>query len=170
MMENSSDSAVIRADFSTFRHVPSRKVFQIVCEVPIERANEALRVLGMPNIADGTPVAIARMNPIADRSDRASNDGSDRCESAPPSEGDKDQNSRRSLSQEAWLLCRRKDFHDYLGFDQPDAETRTIEWLKLKCGINSRSDLDHNKDAAAAFISIKSRFERDWKPNRTMAG
>ena len=59
------DPAVIAACFSDFRLVKGRKVYQIVCEVPMERANAALAALGgLPNPHYERWVAIA---PLAEK-------------------------------------------------------------------------------------------------------
>jgi hypothetical protein len=49
----------IRAEYCNFKNVMSRKVLQIILEVPIEQAPEVFRVLGMPANHDSKFVGVA---------------------------------------------------------------------------------------------------------------
>jgi len=57
-----SKPAVIQADFSDFRQVKSRKVAQLICEIPLEALPAAMAALGWPNPETSLPVAIARLD------------------------------------------------------------------------------------------------------------
>jgi len=54
--------AAIRADFCNLRNIQGRKVIQIVLEVPVERSEEILGVLGWPDAHSPKQVAIALLN------------------------------------------------------------------------------------------------------------
>src|SRR4051812_4591789 len=57
-----TDAAVTQATFSDFRLVKGRKVAQLVFEVPIEQADQALAALGgLPQPATEAWVALARL-------------------------------------------------------------------------------------------------------------
>jgi hypothetical protein len=53
------EPAAIRGDYANFKPVPSRKVVQIVIEVPFEQGEAVIRALGMPDPAGGKPCAVA---------------------------------------------------------------------------------------------------------------
>jgi hypothetical protein len=57
-----SNPAAIRADFCNIKNVMGRKVIQIVCEIPVERANEVYQTLGWPDAHSPKAVAIALLN------------------------------------------------------------------------------------------------------------
>jgi len=70
------------------------------------------------------------------------------------------------LSQDAALLCKNPKFWEYaayaLGRD-PSYYTDDIgptEWLKDHCGIESRAELDHNREARILFKTLHSSFSR----------
>ena len=54
--------SVIQADYRTFKHIPSRKCYQLIMEVPEELFPEVCRVLYYPATGESNPVAIALLN------------------------------------------------------------------------------------------------------------
>lgn len=67
----------------------------------------------------------------------------------------------------AGVLCREKDFQDFLVqsneiFDHNEAEA--TEWLRGKIGIQSRSELKTNQDARAVLAQINKDY-LSWKRN-----
>ena len=54
--------AIIQADFCNIRNIMGRKMVQIICEVPMERANSVLDALGWPDATCPKKVAIALLN------------------------------------------------------------------------------------------------------------
>lgn len=151
--------AVFSADFVTFKHLPSRRVFQIVCEVPIEQANDVLKMLGMPNAETGTPVAIARLE-IGRGSlpSSASDDGSATTAAPvvlPPSGEGKGPNSLRP-SQEAYRYTLKHGFLKWLDVaSREDAEA----WIEQQCGILSLGELDKQPFAADRWSHMKAAFK-----------
>lgn len=55
-------NAIIRADFCNLKNIQGRKVIQIICEIPIERAHELTDCLGWPDAHSPKAVAIALLN------------------------------------------------------------------------------------------------------------
>jgi hypothetical protein len=128
--------AVIQADFSDFRQVKSRKVAQLIFEIPLEALPQAMERLGWPKPGESLPVAIARLAVAPER-----------------------QEARHKLSQTAYLYCNRSDFQAWLGCN-------TLELAKAKvyehCSISSLSELDTNEIAETYFKALAFRFEKDW--------
>lgn len=54
-----SKPAVIQASFANIKFMASRKVVQLVFEIPFEMADDAYQVLGFPDENEGKYVAIA---------------------------------------------------------------------------------------------------------------
>ncbi len=55
-------SAIIKACFSNYRTVPTRKSLQIILEVPLERQAEVFEALGYPMPDTDIWVVVARLN------------------------------------------------------------------------------------------------------------
>lgn len=53
----------IAAEFVSYKHIITRKAFQIVLEVPEERQSEVFAVLGYPNSSQSLQCAVARIKP-----------------------------------------------------------------------------------------------------------
>lgn len=53
--------AAISAVFHGYKHIPTRKAFQITLEVPEERTAEIFATLGIPNSSTDIWVGVARL-------------------------------------------------------------------------------------------------------------
>lgn len=60
--ESNMNPTAIKATFCNFRNIQTRKVVQIVCEVPIEQAGQVYESLGWPDASDPKWVAICLLN------------------------------------------------------------------------------------------------------------
>ena len=56
------DHAMIMADYCNVRNIMGRRVVQIICEIPMEQANQAIDVIGWPDAASPKKVCIALLN------------------------------------------------------------------------------------------------------------
>ena len=56
-----SDLAVIKAEFTDYRPVKTRKVLQLVFEVPAEQQDLVFKALGYPMLGESRWVAIAKL-------------------------------------------------------------------------------------------------------------
>lgn len=63
--------------------------------------------------------------------------------------------------QTAAILCKRENFQDFIGAEGEDDAATTLCEL---CGIDSRSELNGNKAAQAAFDDIVKRYEASNDP------
>jgi hypothetical protein len=134
-----TDLAATQGTFSDFRLIKGRKVCQIVIEVPIEQADQALVALGgLPQPATEAWVAIARL---------------ETKERVVPLKSD------TKLSLEAVWRCRDPLFQRYLEVPNED---EAAEAVRRECGISSRSGLNTDPEAAKAWRTLDAQFLA-WK-------
>ncbi len=130
-------SAVFEATYADWKLIKTRKVVQIVLEVPVEAADHAYQVLGgMPNHAAEAWLAIAKLD-----------------KSKP------EKQSKRfhemSVAQQAAMRCGEVAFWEYLEFVNkhlwakvleylPTAPTKEVArvWLHNHFAVQSRKDID----------------------------
>lgn len=138
--------AAFQGDYVDIRFVKTRKVCQIVVEVPIELGTAFVAAFGAPNPATTVPVAIARL----DTSRSTERKGG-------------------KLAQKAGILCSEGAFIKYLN-DTYRVEISNMlregpadpaDLLRALCGVESRADLDHDDKAASIFKDIESSY-RAW--------
>ena len=128
--------AVIQGDYVDLRFVKSRKVCQVVIEIPIEAGASFVAAFGTPNPATGVPVAIARINQNAQ----------------PERKGGK-------LAQRAGILCNEGGFRRFLSRQYLLDDEGPAGVVRMDCGIDSRADLDHNAEAAKRFLDLVAAYE-----------
>lgn len=135
----------LAATFSDFKLLKSRKVCQLHFEVPLEKAKEALDLLGMPNPHAEQWVGIA---PLA----------------AKPGDGsttERQKSEQHRLVKLAGVLCNDERFRFWF-FDRPEPSADyTATVLREVCGIASRRELATNPKAAATFEDIVSRYRQE---------
>lgn len=125
----------IAATFADFRPVKSRGVYQIILEVPAERANDALIALGgLPLFGSEQWVGVAPLvgKPQAEQQP-----------SPPPSpEKAKERRPFHTLprSQQAAILINDAAFQSWVGSNRTPEETDQM--LKAHMGITSKRELD----------------------------
>jgi hypothetical protein len=135
-----TDAAVTQGTFADFRLIKGRKTAQIIIEVPIEQADQALSALGgLPQPATEAWVAIARL---------------ETKERVVPIKPD-----NTKLSLEAVWRCRDPLFQRYLEVPNED---EAAEAVRRECGISSRSGLNTDPEAAKAWRTLDAQFLA-WK-------
>lgn len=144
-----TDAAVTQGCFSDFRLIKGRKVCQIVVEVPIEQADQALAALGgLPQPAAETWVALARLETRA------------RGQVKPLFKPD-----NTKLSFEAAMRCKDPQFWAYLqettDYAVPD-EYEAANVIRHHCKIDSRSGLNTDPVAASLWRGMDARYLA-WK-------
>ncbi len=129
-----SQPAVIQADYVDLRFVKGRKVAQIVVEIPIEAAGAFVDAFGTPMPDKNVPIALARLN-TADVVEK-------------PKGG--------KLAQQAGILCGEVAF---LHFIQDNYQVSDPEdFVRRRCGVKSRAELDHNSEAARIFHDLRASY------------
>lgn len=145
-----------QATYSDFKLVKTRKVVQIVLEVPVEHANMVLDVLGgMPDPSKESWVGVALIRPngakpqpaVQPRLAGAKRDWRD----VPP-------------SQQAGIRCDEPVFAAFLKESYPDEwheSQDAAECVRLICAVESRSMLNDGP-FRVIWTQLNSQFEA-WK-------
>lgn len=153
--------AAIKGTFSDFKLIRTRKLCQIVIEVPIEQADAALVALGgLPRSDAERWVAIARL------------DLSSKPESAPAVNGKQKmaeafagswaQRERRAFCdlpypQQAALKTNDEAFARFMG--ALPSPSHCAQAIKDYCGVDSRSKIQPNTPAGEKWIELLREFE-----------
>lgn len=168
--------AAIRADFADFRQVKSRKVAQLIFEVPLEQLPEVMEVLGWPRPDGNIPVGIARLVAEIGPDDVAKRGGQSVPSSATPvtpSASGEGQDIRRTYtrSQMAAILCRDVQFQFWIAqqygggadpvipSDVNDAAIVANGMLKDLLDIKSKSILDTDPLKGEAWDKLYNSFK-----------
>lgn len=143
-----SSPAAFKAAYSDLRFVKSRKVAQIVLEMPIEEASRFVEAFGAPDPSKETWCAIARLDPTKI--------------AATVPQKEKRALSELPLSQQAALKCNDVSFRTFLARGYPQIKTldldMAVEEVRSFCGVKSRSELDSNSAAAAKWKQLSDAF------------
>jgi hypothetical protein len=146
-----------QATYSDFKLVKTRKVVQIVLEVPVEHANIVLDVLGgMPDPSKESWVGVALIRPDAAKPQPVVQ---------PRPAGAKRDWRDLPPSQQAGIRCEEPSFEAFLKEERSDdwhESQNTAECVRLICGVASRSELGTNHRARVIWTQLNSQFEA-WK-------
>jgi hypothetical protein len=146
--------AIIQADFADFRQVKSRKVAQLICEVPLEALPHVMAVLGWPKPETSLPVAIARLqDPGPDRQDTVSD---------LPIKSSKHWDDMSPV-QQAGIRAQDPAFQEWVGVipelrSTPSGEDIARKHIHATCMIQSRRDLMTDAKAAARWKAMDTSF------------
>lgn len=83
------------------------------------------------------------------------------------------------LAAQAGMLCQQPDFRLYLDArirwetgmttealpDGTASELDAAEFIRSRCSVRSRADLDHDQEAASMFRRIQNDYDR-WRERR----
>lgn len=177
---------LVKATFSDFRMVKTRKVLQIVCEVPLEQAQRALKILGVPDPGAETWVALAVLDLSKQDAQEKAVGHPDGNQAQPPQTpagdgpiaGGNTPKARRPfhelpLSQQAAIRCGEPSFQEWCGFGPhvrfsdgaiPTERERAdgaASRVRQDCDVESRSELDTNPEAAARWRALETQYLRD---------
>lgn len=171
----SDDLSVIEADFANWRPVTGRKVLQLIFEIDIAQTGEVLRRLGTPTPGESKWCAIALL-------DLKSSEKTSCAQREPTSPGKQQRNTvgvtagetapkaqtrftEKNPSNQAGIRCDDPVFQEYMGvMNMADA----AQLVRARCGIETRSELDRNPQAAAAWQNIEAQYQ-SWLTDRKYA-
>ena len=137
-----TDAIIIQGEYSTIRHVPSRKVAQVIVEIPQERMAEWMELFGSPGA--GTQVAIAR---LADP--KAS------VNASPKADKGRKNWAQLPAAQQAGIRCNEPEFWRFADVQNAD---EAAAWVREQCQIASRSELKPGSKAAYRWEQIDMDF------------
>lgn len=141
----SNAPAAFEATYSDWKLVKSRKVVQIVLEVPMEKADHAYQVLGgMPNHAAEAWLAVAKLDKSVAQPERR------KWADLP-------------LSQQAAIRCNEMAFREFCALEDPNFKAYDLDMaadhVRQLCGVQSRKDLDTNKVAASKWREYDALYD-----------
>jgi hypothetical protein len=163
--------SAIAGTFSDLKILRGRKVVQIVVEIPLEKADEALKILGgVPNPASERWVAIAPLlNEPECRppSEAASEDAGATPDNAPASSSHKRRWAELSPTQQAGILCEDPEFATFAKIVCADLDWNYNDpkiFVRDYCGIATRAQLSTNDAAAERWKTLEADFYA-WQHN-----
>jgi hypothetical protein len=130
--------AAMQADYCDLKIIKTRKVIQVVLEIPQEAGNAFIAAFGLPRSDGNVPVAIARLDT--------------RAVAEKPKGG--------KLAQRAGIVCGEPGFKKYLLSHHPYIEAlgTPAQYLRSYCGVVSRAELDHDAGAAKLFDEMMREY------------
>jgi hypothetical protein len=144
------EPAAIQASFADFRLIKGRKQAQIILEIPIEGADAALAALGgIPQPQSERWLAVARLNGAAKPD-------------LEPKEKRKWDDLKSSM--QAAIRCNEPAFQRFMrevydseahGDDDEDAANA----VRYICGVDSRSGLNDNREAAERWKDLDRSYQ-----------
>lgn len=135
-----------QGDYTGLRFVNTRKVAQVVIEIPLEQATAFVAAFGTPDPANGVPLAIARIN----------------TEAKP--EPTKRKWDELSIAQQAGIMCNEKGFQTFVKEKSPHFEATTedaAQYVRQLCGVNSRANIEGKPDAERKFRALRVEYD-NW--------
>ncbi len=144
-----------RATYSDIKLVKTRKVVQFVFEVPVEAADNAMRLLGgMPRPDQEQWVGIA---PITE----------DAATRAPtPAEKPKRRMADLSRAQQAGILCNDDCFVNFLmhHYEMKVLASRSLtesaaDFVRAFCKVTSRAQLDSEPDRGEMWDHLRTEYD-----------
>ena len=145
----------VLAVFTDVKTIKTRSCLQLVLEIPLEQADDALHALGgFPLPGESTWVGIA-LAP-ADR--------------AEIKKAEKRKFEELPLSQQAALRCEDNDFCQFLAhrINGPLGTLTPADIVRVECEVDSRSKFDSDPQAAARWKRLDAQF-RQWQTDQRYA-
>jgi hypothetical protein len=145
-----TDAAIIKATYSEWKMVKTRKVLVLSFEVPLEAQETVQAALGTPMPDAETWVAIARLRqggaePVSEPAPAAIEH-----QPEPPIRRSK------SLAQIAGILCATGSFQKFAGASN---EQEAADYIRGHCGVASRAEIDSSENATRVFKDIKADYD-----------
>ena len=136
---------VIQGTYADFRVVKTRKVLQMIIEIPIEKSEDFTRKFGLPDPSKEKWVAVAYLNDVT------------------PMEQDSDASK---IVKIAGILCKSPKFGEYLNnkynsqinINDPESIANMIRTV---CAVGSRSEFSTNPVAQKSFVDLHTDY-RKW--------
>lgn len=144
--------SAVAGTYSDLRFIKSRKVAQVVIELPIEQANRFLQAFGAPNPSSETWVAIARLNDAPVEIEE---------EAVQPEKPRRQWDDLRPSARAA-ILCGETAF---LVFLKVKTKEEAAEKLRRHCDVKSRSEFDNDETKRMVFEMVERDFEK-WREQK----
>lgn len=146
--------AAVAGTFSDVKVIKSRKVCVLSIEVPIEKADEALRILGgIPRPDEERWVGLARLN--AGSSNGRTSDFDSENAGSSPAPASKKAWPDKTAAEQAGILCAEWRFQRFMCADSEEEAARRV---RAHCGVKSRRDLDDSQRARVLWHGLDNDF------------
>ena len=165
--------AAFKAEYADWKLIKSRRVVQIVLEIPLEEANAAHTSLGgMPNPAESLWLGVARLNTELPPT---SSNGDVALSPLPGTDGRKPGTQSKAWSsmspaQQAGIRCNEPPFHLFLA-ERYAVNIRgsidAVAFVRAHCRVASRADMNADHSAALLWRQLDSEFST-WKHHPEM--
>jgi hypothetical protein len=177
------EPAALEAVYSDWKVVKTRKVIQLVFEIPVEADQTAYKVMGgMPDHASSRWFAIARLNQQPAKGGReATSPSLHENTLTQPAEEPTPRAPKpfheKSYTQQAWEMCRNTRFQQYMREQHPKSwgflnngtpEERTTMLVRWMCQVKSRSEIKPDMASGRAWKSLM-RWYHEWTQQRETA-
>ena len=161
-----------QATYSDWKLIRTRKVVQIVLEVPVEQADHAYKVLGgMPLSGEETWVGVARLKPEGgDANSKLGQPEPEQHKTQPASADPSPKTApvraapiapERRMTQRAGMLCADPMFRLWLkklNSGRTIDEDEAAKLVREHCGVTSRRDIIPGTAAAVRFDHMLGAF------------
>ena len=155
-----TEARAIRANFSDWRTVKSRKSLQLIFEVPLEQQAEVLKMLGAPLPDSPQWCGIALLQdpdeepkPVDPRADAARERGRQAYAMS---------DAMEKARTRAVLLCKDVKFRKWIARDIPEIAVASVDMaediLRAELKIQSRREIATNERAFRAFVAMESDY------------
>lgn len=179
------EHSAFTAEYVNLRPVPSRNVVQVILEVPMEKGDSIVKMLGMPNPGASKWVGVAMLQPNEAKKDVSAGQGLAKVAEpaeqaaagvvieAPPPAVPAERRSWHSMSyaQRAGIRCGEATFWKFLKKDyEPIWRARAVSGQNLThaevaadvvrrvCGVTSRREIDTKPTAQENFNIIEQQY------------
>jgi hypothetical protein len=126
--------AALQGTYSDLKFVKTRKVVQMVVELPIEAGDRLVEIFGVPRPDDEVWVAVARIHSPSLREEK------------PPTLF-----HELSRTRQAGILCSDVKFQKWLGVE---TSTDAADKVRIICGVSSRCSLSSSGTVASKWDSL----------------
>jgi hypothetical protein len=140
--------AAIRGCYSDLKLIRGRKVAIICVEIPIEQAEQFVAAFGIPNAAEETWVALARLDLVNGNGKPNDNWKPDEI----------------NIASHCALVCQKPTFWEYIRKARHchiEGEADAATYVRRFCNVNTRADLATNEKALQRWQFLESAYE-DW--------
>lgn len=144
-ISHSSQPMAIRATFHDIRPIKGRKLAQLVFEIPVEQADEALAALGgYPRPDHERWCGIALLDPANF--------------SEPSSTPQRRPFHELSMTQQAAIKCTDQEFQKFMSTAN---EHDCANAVRVRCGVKTRADIKPDTSAGDCWVRLLADYEHD---------
>lgn len=159
--------AALAGSYADFKLVKTRAVAQLVIEIPIEQAEAAIKMFGIPMAGTEIPVAVALIDitvpapamveAAAMHKKMVALQASERGREAYSAKDAMEQATAR-----ACIMCKDLKFQLWAVKSGTVREPETTaDWLRRQLGINSRNEISSDFRAFQSFLALETQFKMD---------